>query len=369
MTSGEQRRVLAVNPTAMTSGAERVLLDYLGHLQSDGWDVRCACPDGPMRARVEQAGLPWAEIPDLKLATGNKAAAGLTMTRAWRRAATQMQQLAADADVVVANGLMALPALRMARLQCPVVWLVHDVVVRKDLQLLVRGAAGAVTRAIAVSECSAAFPRSVGIESTVVLNGTPFPVPRAPVTMPTPPIVGVSAVLTPWKGQDVFLEAAARVPAPVCFELMGGIPAKDAAYVAALRERAEQPDLAGRVSFLGHVDDPVGRLRTWSLAVSPSVEPEACPLNVLEAMSVGVPMVVTDHGGAAELIADAGLRVTPKDPEALAAGIIAALEDAAEHRRMRLRGPAIIDEQHRIEHVCARFASTLVGVIDDFGGG
>jgi len=359
------RRVLAVNPTSMTSGAERVLIDYLSFLQSQGWDVLCASPLGPMRDRAARARLPWAEIPDLKLASGNKAAAGLTMTRAWRRAATELQKLAKGTDVVVANGLMALPALRLARLACPVTWLVHDVVVRKDLQLLVRGAAGAVSRAIPVSECAAEFPRSVGIDTTVVLNGTPYPLPRAPVTMPTPPTVGVSAVLTPWKGHDVFLEAAARIPAPVRFELMGGIPAKDEEYVASLQARAAQPDLAGRVSFLGHVDDPVGRLRTWSVAVSPSVEPEACPLNVLEAMSVGVPMVVTDHGGAAELIADAGLRVMPRDPAALAAGITAALTDTEDHRRMRLRGPKIIDERHRIEDVCGRFEAALVSVIKE----
>lgn len=361
------RSVLAVNPTSMTSGAERVLLDYLVFLQLEGWDVCCASPPGPMQDRATQAGLRWAEIPDLKLASGNKATSGLAMTRAWRRASTALQGLAEDADVVVVNGLMALPALRLARLSCPVTWLVHDVVVRKDLQLLVRGAAGAVTRAITVSECAAEFPRSVGIATTVVLNGTPFPLPRAPITMPTPPTVGVSAVLTPWKGHDVLLEAAAQTPASVRFELMGGIPVKDEDYVASLHARASQPDLAGRVRFLGHVDDPVARLRTWSVAVSPSVEPEACPLNVLEAMSVGVPMVVTDHGGAAELIADAGLRVSPRDADALATGINAALTETEDHRRMRLRGPEIIDERHRIEDVCARFAAALVAVIDGDG--
>lgn len=362
------RSILAINPTAMTSGAERVLVDYLTIMAESGWSVRCASPDGPLRAYVEAAGLAWEVLPDMKLPAGNKLRAMGRMAGSWKAAATRISELAESADVVLTNGLMGLPALRLARLSVPVVWLVHDVVVRTDLQLIVRGAAGAVDRAIAVSECSAAFPRAAGIESTVVLNGTPFPLPRAPVTMPTPPVVGVSAVLTPWKGHVAFLDAVAQVVAhpdlpDVRVEIMGGTPAKDGEYVAELRARAEQPDLAGRVTFLGHVDDPVGRLRTWALAVSPSIDPEACPLNVLEAMSVGVPMVVTDHGGAAELIGDAGRKVTPRDPDALAAGIIALLTDADEHRRMRLRGPEIIDAGHRAPDVGRRFTAVIEDIV------
>lgn len=360
--------ILAVNPTSMTSGAERVLVDYLCAMQAAGWTVQCASPAGPLAEYVEGSELSWAEIPDLKLPGGNKAKAAARMAQSWRAASSQIRELASSADVVLTNGLMALPALRIARLKVPVVWLVHDVVVRRDLQLLARGAAGAVDRAIAVSECSAAFPRAAGIDTTVVLNGTPFPLPRAPVTMPEPPIVGVSALLTPWKGHDVFLDAAAKVAAhpdlgDVGFELMGGTPPKDDEYVARLHARAEEADLLDRVAFLGHVSDPVGRVRTWALAVSPSTDPEACPLNVLEAMSVGVPMVVTDHGGAAELIRDAGRKVAPRDADALAAGIIELLIDPVEHRRMRLRGPEIIAAEHRIEDVSARFTDVIADLV------
>lgn len=357
-----QHTLLAVNPTAMTSGAERVLMDYLEHCQDHGWKVSCASPPGPLTEALTARNLTWHELPDMKLASGQRFRAAVAMMSQWREASVRLRTLSADADVVLTNGLMAIPALRLAKLSVPVLWLVHDVVVRRDLQLVVRSAAAAVDHAIAVSECSAVFPRAAGIPATVVLNGTPFPLPRAPVTMPLPPTIGVSGVLTPWKGHDVFLDAAALVAAErddVRFELMGGVPPKDDGYAASLRGRAERPDLAGRVAFLGHVTDPVARVRSWSLAVSPSVDPEACPLNVLEAMSVGVPMVVTDHGGAAELIGDAGRRVAPRDAAALAAAMLELVSDEQLHRSMRVRGPAMIEEKHQIQAVCERFAAVL----------
>lgn len=358
------RRVLAVNPTAMFSGAERVLVDYLTHLQASDWTVRCACPEGPLTDQLAARGLPWAPIEDLKLPAGNKVRAVTDMARAWRAAGRSFGDLAINADLVLVNGLMALPALRMAGLSAPLVWLVHDVIVRPDLQLLVRGAAGAVDLAVPVSEAAAVFPRRCDIPATVVRNGTDFPVPLAtPATSPALPVVGVSAVLTPWKGHEVFLQAAALVDEPARFELMGGAPPKDEAHRRRLVALADVPELRDRVAFLGHVTAPLDQLRSWTIAVSPSIDPEACPLNVLEAMSVGVPMVVTNHGGAAELIDDAGLKVPPRDPVALADGITRLLRDDATRATASRRGPEIVAEHYQRHDVARRFADVLTAAV------
>jgi len=357
-------RLLAVNPTSMFSGAERVLVDYLVHLQTAGWLVRCACPEGPLRQELAERGLMWKLLEDVKLPAGNKVRALSQMTGAWRRAADQMQQLARDADVVLVNGLMALPALRKASVPVPVVWLVHDVIVRRDLQILVRGSAAAVDLAVPVSEAASVFPSRCGIPATVVLNGTDFPVPLAtPAPKPAVPVVGVSAVLTPWKGHEIFLEAAAMVREPATFELMGGAPPKDDGYRQRLETLAAVPALRGRVGFLGHVQEPLKQLGTWTIAVSPSIDPEACPLNVLEAMSMGVPMVVTNHGGAAELIHDAGLKVAPRDPVALADAITRLLRNEEERNAASHRGPQIVKARYRREDVAARFASVMADAV------
>jgi glycosyltransferase involved in cell wall biosynthesis len=129
----------------------------------------------------------------------------------------------------------------------------------------------------------------------------------------------------------------------VSVELVGGTFPKDAPYRDALVRRSREPDLAGRVRLLGQVDDPVDRMRRWTVAVVPSVEPEAGPLVLLEAMSIGVPVVATDHGGPAEVLGEAGLLVPPRDPEAMAEAIAALLDDGALRRRCARAGPRQVE--------------------------
>ena len=69
--------------------------------------------------------------------------------------------------------------------------------------------------------------------------------------------------------------------------------------------------------MLGPVSDVHALLRRWTVMVSPSVEPDPNLLSLLEAMSVGVPVVATAHGGPAEQLGDAGLLVPPDYPVAL----------------------------------------------------
>ena len=198
----------------------------------------------------------------------------------------------------------------------------------------------AVDSAVAVSGAVGTSIGDRGFPVQVVWNGTPWPVAPAPADPPQPPVVGCASLLTPWKGQDVLLEAVARLGRPdVTVELAGGAFPGDEPYREALVRRSNQPDLAGRVRFLGKVDDALDRMRQWTVAVVSSVEPEAGPLVLLEAMSIGVPVVATDHGGPPEVLGDAGLLVPPRDPAAMAEAIRALLDDAALRRRCAQAGP------------------------------
>ena len=153
-----------------------------------------------------------------------------------------------------------------------------------------------------------------------------------------PPVVGMLALLTPWKGHRVLLEAAARLPA-VRVELAGGQFPGDEAYVAELRARARAADLAGRVRFLGAVD-ALATMAGWDVFVSASTSPEAGPLGVLEAMSLGLPVVVSDLGGAPEYVGDGGVAVPAGDAAALASAIDRLLGDATARRHLGERARA-----------------------------
>jgi glycosyltransferase involved in cell wall biosynthesis len=164
----------------------------------------------------------------------------------------------------------------------------------------------------------------------------------------SPPVVGMLALLTPWKGHRVLLEAA-RTLGNVEVEFAGGHFPGDEDYVAELRARASQPDLKGRVRFLGHMDAEAA-LSRWDAAISASVSPEAGPLSVLEAMSYGVPVIGSDHGGTSEFLREgAGVLVPSGDPASLAIAIKRVLSDHDLRREISDRARRRAADDHNID--------------------
>jgi glycosyltransferase involved in cell wall biosynthesis len=359
------RRLLAVNPSGVCSGAEVALLRVLQAARRAGWRVDVVAPDGPLADRLAAAALPRTRLPELRFSKLAKPLALAAAVPRSLRAANVIRRAAAGTDVLVVNGWHALPAVRLARVRCAVVWFVHDIVGRRDQRVVVKGCAPVVTVAVAPSRAGAEPLVAAGIDVRVVRNGTPWPVEPAPDEPPHPPVVGASGPLTPWKGQDVLLEAVARLARrDTIVELMGGTFPGDGDYVGRLVQRAAAPDLAGRVRLLGHVEEPVERLRGWSVAVSASVDPETAPLNVLEAMSVGVPMVATDHGGTPEVLGGAGLLVPPRDADAIAAALDRLLGDADLRQRCAQAGPRLIAAGLTLDAQEHAFVRVLEAVTD-----
>jgi glycosyltransferase involved in cell wall biosynthesis len=99
------------------------------------------------------------------------------------------------------------------------------------------------------------------------------------------------------------------------------------------------------VRFAGHVDDPLERVRGWVVSVSPSVDPEGGPLTAIESMSVGVPVVATQHGGVVDVLDGAGLLVPPRDADALAHAIDRLVSDVSLRRRCSQAGRRAVPEQ------------------------
>lgn len=106
----------------------------------------------------------------------------------------------------------------------------------------------------------------------------------------------------------------------------------DGPLLAELEQRA-----AGRVTFVGSIHhDEVRRLMGQSRAlVFPSRWYETFGLVVVEAMAAGLPVVVADLGGIAELVSpQAGWRVTPHDSPGAWSVALESLrdDDAVDHR-------------------------------------
>lgn len=146
------------------------------------------------------------------------------------------------------------------------------------------------------------------------------------------PLVGLVARLDPHKNHLGFVRAA-RVVADhrpdVRFLLAGaGIDEGN----ASLRSAIDAAGLGDRFALLGQRSDIPRLMAALDVLVSASVA-EAFPMVLGEAMSSGVPCVVTDAGDSAEIVADTGRVVAKGDMEGLGRALVELLGLPEQTRR------------------------------------
>jgi glycosyltransferase involved in cell wall biosynthesis len=114
--------------------------------------------------------------------------------------------------------------------------------------------------------------------------------------------------------------------------------------------------LEDRVRFPGNRRDVPGILRASQIYVLTSVS-EAAPLTLLEAMAVGLPVVVTAVGGMPEIVRDRvdGLLAPRQDVSAIAAALVQLLDDPAAASAMGAAGARRIRDCYTIERTVDRY--------------
>ncbi|MFA6099456.1 MAG: glycosyltransferase family 4 protein [Patescibacteria group bacterium] len=140
-------------------------------------------------------------------------------------------------------------------------------------------------------------------------------------------MVGVMDRAHPFKGVDVLLKAAAKLPSNVHVLLIG-----DGDRRGDYEKLAKELGLSERVHFVGHLDRNklIEALQSMDVFAFPSTSnAEAFGLAMLEAMACGVPVVASDLPGVRAVAKDAGLIVPVNDPDALAEGLRRLLDDPA----------------------------------------
>jgi glycosyltransferase involved in cell wall biosynthesis len=129
-------------------------------------------------------------------------------------------------------------------------------------------------------------------------------------------LIGIVGRLDPMKDHKTFLRAAAElalVRDDVRFVCVGDGPPK---YRHELHRLAEGLDLSNRLIWAGSRDDMPSVYNALDIASSSSSYGEGFPNVIGEAMSCGVPCVVTDVGDSALIVGQTGVVVPPKNPEA-----------------------------------------------------
>jgi len=148
------------------------------------------------------------------------------------------------------------------------------------------------------------------------------------------PIVGIVGRYHAVKDYDNFIAAISRVhrEMPACRFVMIG-------HELVSENRALQQSLhdagVGDASHLLGPRDDVQALVPGFDVFCLSSRSEGFPTVIGEAMACGVPCVATDVGDTAVLIGEAGWVVPPRDPHALATGLLSVLSLSLEERRNR----------------------------------
>lgn len=189
-----------------------------------------------------------------------------------------------------------------------------------------------------------------GLLRRVVHNGID-PLERA--ALPRPPELepglchlGIVGRVTPVKGIEYALRALAspEVPAAVRLSIIGDGPA-----APSLRREAAALGLGERVRFLGFRDNIYDYLAHLDALLMPSLH-EGLPYVLLEAMSLGVPVIASRVGGLAEVLRDGQT------------GWLAPVGDVAAWRRLIIRTAAEPEAARRLGAAAAaaqRAAYTL----------
>lgn len=170
-------------------------------------------------------------------------------------------------------------------------------------------------------------------------------------------IVGACGLANPGKGFDLFLELARRVGADpegrsVRFRWVG------------FADNASRAAAAGvpAVELVGEVADAISELSAMDVVVVPS-RADAFPLVVLEAMTIGRPIVAFAVGGLPEQLGDTGVLVASEDVEAMSAAVLALLADRSARDRLGQAAAARAREHFGFDRFEREVAAIIASVL------
>ncbi|MGH9105446.1 MAG: glycosyltransferase [Acidimicrobiales bacterium] len=354
------KTILSVQPVADRGGSSQALLRMCRHLKAGGWECHVVIPaPGPLASELRAGGATVHVVPMRRLTGSGGLGYWLAYAALWPVSVLRILWLARRVrpGVVHSNSLHCWYGWAVAWLSGrPHLWHGREVVVQSKWALGVerRLTRRFAWRLVAVSETVAAQFRSPNV--VVVHDGLRpedgFSPQRAGGLRPRAGIaddavlVGAAGRLDTWKGFDVLLGAfpdVRRLRPDAELAIAGAVVGGKEAYAENLLAIARRSE---GVHWLGAREDMAEFMADLDLFVMPSTEPEPFGLVAVEALASGVPVVVTDHGGAPEMLRDApaaaGKLCPPGDRATLARAIVAMLPPGPSSREKRRGREAVL---------------------------
>jgi glycosyltransferase involved in cell wall biosynthesis len=390
--SSSRPTIVFFDHTARWSGGEISLFNLVTHLdQSKFRPVVVLFDEGVLLDKLNAAGIETRVVClDVSIAGAKKDAIGAKdllrvghLVLVWRFIRRLTQLLKCErADIVHCNSLksdwIGGIAARLARV--PAIWHVRDRIsddylpsrVAKAFRLSARILPSQV---ITVSEAvlkTLQLPRNaraVAIHNGTVMTNfdveaTPEPFSREDGAF----VVGIVGRLAPWKGQHVFLDAAAHVKRefPTArFQIVGEAMFGEDDYVDKLHRQSEALGLNGSIEWLGFRQDVPQTVAKMDMLAHASVSGEPFGQVIIEGMAAGKPVVATDGGGVPEIVnqGETGYLVPMGNPDALASAISSCFKDPRCAAAMGKAGRKRAIEHFSIEATTRRVEEVYVQML------
>lgn len=374
---------LVFHGSADLYGSDQTTVDLVMGLLAAGWRVEVALPHtGPLVEVLERAGTvvhvgsfsPFGRAtlkPKGLLAFPFQLGAS---TLACRRLIAKV-----GPDIVHVNTLIIpAPALAAKLARRPLVWHVHEIMERpaRLAQALSQLVGTLADKVICNSKATLAqlnaHSSKVAPKAVVIPNGvTSHPLRastevRKELNVATDRFVFLFVGrLNAWKGQQLFVEAAARILAlhpRALFLAAGDAPNGQPHFREAFVEAIDSHQLGDSFRWLGFFSDTHALASAADVAVVPSLLPEPFGLVAAEAMAAALPVIAAGHGGLCEIVVDGetGLLTAPGDLDSLVQAMESLIESPERTKQMGQAGKRRQAELFSVE----RYQAAFLGVYD-----
>jgi len=359
-------RVLYFDHTALLSGGELALLETIRNLDRSAVEpIVLLGEHGPLEeALAVEAPTHVLEIAPEIRNTRKDTLSGLRLNHA-RRITQSMSYIRTlvdfirqvNPDVIHTNSLKSdiLGGLAARLTRVPVVWHVRDrispdylpritvSVFRRLARWIPDYVVGCSQSVIDTLDLPDSKPRAVvysGIDLQHYETSARAPRARA-ATRQT--VIGLVGRLGPWKGQHVFIEAAAKAHQQfpeTRFLLYGSAMFGEKDYEQSLRRMVQDLSLEGVVEFRGFERNIAAAILDLDILVHASITPEPFGQVIVQGMAATKPVIASEGGGASEIIRPGidGLLVQRGNSVALAEAMCRLLRDPVAAQRMAVQG-------------------------------